>query len=170
MVLVARRTLTTAALAAITLGACGDGDGGTGRDRATAPDPEQVADDLSGLELEQAIADRLQDLIREENLPYVTAYDPVFQETTEEDASGTGLPDRDMAADGPSVPVEPNDGHPNEPDLFLRKQLDVYAAAVRPYIDAMDFVVVYSLAWEPFDVSSLSLVIHPEQMRAYLTR
>ena len=42
--------------------------------------------------MEQAIADRLQDLIREENLPYVTAYDPVFQETTEEDASGTGLP------------------------------------------------------------------------------
>lgn len=104
MVLVARRTLTTAALVAITLGACGDGDGGTGRDRATAPDPEQVADDLSRLELEQAIADRLQDLIREENLPYVTTYDP-YSRTTEEDASGTGLPIGTWLQMGLSVPV-----------------------------------------------------------------
>jgi hypothetical protein len=146
----------------------GKDSGGTG-----ATDPEEFAEDVledaARSDLEQAIGDRLAGLIQDEQLPYVVSQGPAFIETTEEQAAGTGLPAGTWLDIGFEFPIKPNVAHPNSPELVLHGPLDLYAEAVRPYIDQMDFVAMYWLPWLDASGSVVSAFnIYPEHMRQYL--
>ena len=137
---------------------------GSGSPSAEA-DPEQVAEDLARPDLEAAITDRLAGLIRDQQLPYVVSVQPSFTEATEEQAAGTGLPTGTYLQIGFEFP-QPDADHPAGQELFLYGPLELYAEAIRPFIDAMDFVVVYFLPWK--DSGGSAFLIYAEQMRLYL--
>jgi hypothetical protein len=144
----------------------GSDDGGTG---STDPE-EEFAEDVVGdvfhahSDLEQAITDRPAGLIQDGRLPYVVSQQPNFQDSTEELATETGLPTGTYLAIGFEVP-EPDAEHPYSRELVIYGPLDLYAEAVRPYIDDMDFVVMYFLPWEG---SGNYFLIYPEHMLLYL--
>ena len=157
---------------ALVFASCGGSDdGGTG---STVPDEEFAEDVVEDIlhahsDLEQAITDRLAGLIQEQQLPYVVSQQPSFIETTEEQAAGTGLPAGPWLDIGFEFPIKPDAAHPNSPELVLYGPLDLYAEAVRPFIDDMDFVAMYWLPWLDANGSVVSAFnIYPEHMRQYL--
>jgi hypothetical protein len=153
------------AIAAVALTACTSNDqDGSGTPTAEV-DPEQVAKDLARPDLEAAITDRLMGLIRDQQLPYVVSVQPSFTESTAEQAAGTGLPTGTYLQIGFEFP-QPDADHPAGQELFLYGPLELYAEAVRPFVDAMDFVVVYFLPWK--DAGGSAFLIYPEEMRLYL--
>jgi hypothetical protein len=154
---------------ALVFTSCGGSDhggtdsGGTG---STEPDEfaEDVVEDVARSDLEQAITDRLAGLIEDGQLPYVVSEEPNFQDSTEGLTTETGLPTGTYLAIGFEVP-EPDAEHPYSRELVIYGPLDLYAEAVRPFIDDMDSVVMYFLPWEG---SGNYFLIYPEHMRLYL--
>jgi hypothetical protein len=118
-------------------------------------------------DMEQAISERLAGFIRDEQLPYVVSQEPTFIGTTEEQAFGTGLPPGTWLEIGFAFPAR-RTGSPPEGFELPRSPPDVYAEAIRPYFDDMDFVVIYRLPW--LDEGSIvgTYNIYPDDMRMFL--
>lgn len=138
---------------------CSSDDGGT--DKAL----DQFLDEGRRVELEQAIGDRVTNLISEQNLLYVMSLEPNFSEATQEDVSGTGLPAGTWLEIGFDLPA-PTAKHPAGPELQVYGPLELYAEAVRPFIDEMDFVDMYFLPWQ--NSGGSAFLIYPEHMRLFL--
>jgi hypothetical protein len=155
----ARRVLLSVAMVVITAGSCSSDDG-------VRKEADKFIEAYNRSELEQAIEARLADLIQDQQLTYVVADQPSFSETTEERVAGTGLPNGTWLSLAFEFPPKPDAEHPPSKELVLYGPIKLYADAVRPFIDQMDFVVMYFLGWE--DSGGNAFLIYPEHMRQYL--
>jgi hypothetical protein len=83
--------------------------------------------------------------------------------------SGTGQPAGTWLDIGFEFPIDPTAAHPTSPQLVLYGPLELYAEAVRPFVDELDFVALYWLPWLDASGSLVSAFnIHPDVMRQYL--
>jgi hypothetical protein len=90
---------------------------------------------------------RLHELVGTDAYPYEVWTDPEFQDLTDADAAGTGMPSGTYFGFGLEEPV-PTAAHPYSKELVIYGPLKLYADMLRPNYDDMSALVdQHLLVW-----------------------